>query len=162
MELNFKRSKKDLLRAFEIYSEFAKAETDAGKFNRNWKDWPESLIRNFLDTWKQRESEVLERIAEEYHPWAKGQVEIWLFPNKEMLSDLPEPYSSITYTFRGLDKVYVSLFFVNEKIPYRLLIHELFHANDMLRGQQGRSISEEKHKWFEETSQKIAQDFFGT
>lgn len=159
METQFLWQKGELLRAYKIYSQFIRVKLNILNLNQNWEEISQEVIEEFITKWKTREEEVLKTMSNSYFPWGKGVVEVWLFPNFKILSNLPHPYRSLAYTFKGKNNIYISLPFVNQKIPYWLLIHELFHANDLARGVFGKA-DPKKHAFFFREAKRIGKEIF--
>jgi len=126
------------------------------------KNYPkkEIDIKNFIRKWRPKESFILSEIERIYNPWKEGEILIGFFPKREIFWKLPEEDQKC-HTFGLENKAYIILFPTLERQGFslKILIHELFHVNDVLREKFGK-VENKKHQWFEEKSQEIFKKYF--
>ena len=130
----------------------------------------------FIKFWLPKQEIVLAEIEKIYRPFPEGDIIIGLFPNTDVLykiwdyfkenkSSWEDPCSH-TFIDESKEKVYIILLPLHldcVTIPRpKALIHELFHANDMLAFRErsiGR-VSPEKHQYIIDQSGKITKKYF--
>jgi hypothetical protein len=142
-------------------------------FNPNdfLKNYPQQDINpiSWIERWKINEKDIIADIEKVYRPFPEGDIIIGLFPKKDIFwqfSYFQKTYiSGYTFGCFNINKASIILFpnisTIQGKIfSFRVLIHELFHANDMLYQEFGWMKDEGKHKWYDEQAWKIVKKYF--
>tara|TARA_B100001971_G_C17782859_1_gene330634 strand:+ start:50 stop:547 length:498 start_codon:yes stop_codon:yes gene_type:complete len=158
IKLNFLTQKEKSVEVYKSACIIAKVKFQRKDFLKNY---PKKEIDNkeFIKEWKSKESSIILEIEKVYHKWSKGEIIISFFPEREIFWKLPD-YKRC-FTFGLNNKAYIILYptIKGKLFSFRILIHELFHANDVLKKKFGR-VESKKHKWIEKKSKEIFKQHF--
>jgi len=172
VKLRFVYTKEELLRAYKAGCKIWKVPFDLKDFLKNYPEtddmdapFYEDISRaRFIELWKEKEGDVIseiEKIYKPFKPFPEGEIVIGLFPSRDIFWKF-ETQNSHTILCPGTilgpgRKALISLVPGPDRFKY--LIHELFHANDMLRIEIGL-VSAEKHQLIDDQAQEIAKKYF--
>jgi len=163
VQLNFVYKKEELLEIYKAGCEVWHVPFDLKDFLQNYPEpdninipFFEGMSRVcFVELWKEKEKEVVAEIEKIYKPFPDGEIIIGLFPTRDIFWKFETQKS---YAILGLNKKAL-IALVPGPDRFKWFIHELFHANDVLRMEIGLTLSE-KHQWFDDQSLKISEKYF--
>jgi len=166
-KLSFVYKKDGLL---EIYKDACRVFKVPFNPNDFLKNYPQQDINptSWIEYWKINERDIIADIEKVYRSFPEREIIIGLFPKKDIFWQFP--YFQKTYIFGytfgyfNINKAAIilcpSILTAQGRVfSFRLLIHELFHANDMLYHEFGW-VDDEKHKWIDEQAWKIGKKYF--
>lgn len=172
LKLSFVYKKEELLKIYKDACRVQKVPFDLNDFLKNY---PLQDINptSWIERWKINERDIIANIEKVYRPFPEGEIIIGLFPKRDIFRRFPfrKGYIQKGYTLKGYTFGYFNInkaaIILSPSIPttqgrvfsFRLLIHELFHANDALYHEFGY-VDDEKHKWIDEQAWEISKRYF--
>lgn len=160
-EIIFLTSKKDLFMVYRAACNLAKITCNQTDFEKEFPIVSDRKKSSFIPKWKEKEKKVLGEIEKNYGKWQEGKIFVALFPTDKIFQKLPDFFQKCC-CFEGVDnKIYIILYprLINNRFSFKILIHELLHANDSLNGKVGR-VDEQTHARIRRLSEEILAKVF--
>jgi len=165
-KLSFVYKKDGLLEIYKDACRNLKVPFDSNDFLKNYP--PQDIDpTSWVELWKINEKDIITDIEKAYRSFPDGEITIGLFPKRDIFWKFlfQKSYKGYTFGYFNINKAAIILFpsiptIQGRVFSFRVLIHELFHANDALYHEFGWMKDDKKHKWYDEQAWKIAKKYF--